>query len=471
MKIILASLGILVCFSLAACGAQSKESVSQKDSNSGDESLITNQKTPSDSLLKKATITKNDIKINEIRKASGDGEHVITADNESVAYTNIEVKKTGDASGDNADFYGDNSALFATNKANLNLSDLVINTNGAHANAIFSYGEGTTVTIKDSVIETSGNCSGGLMTTGGGTTIANNLNIYTTGNSSAAIRSDRGGGIVNVTGGSYITEGKGSPAIYSTADITVNNAYLESTASQGVVVEGKNSVSLNNVELVADNNTKNSNKSEYYQAVMIYQSMSGDAAEGKSQFSMNGGSLTNAKGDLFFVNNTVTEIYLNNASLVNNDANGLFLRAAAAGWGKEGSNGGQATLQATNQIINGTMVVDSISHLNTILKEGSIFTGAVNPEGQAGEVYIELDASSRWVLTEDSYITSLTCNAGAIDLNGHTLYINGVPYNGETSSGAAVEVKSSSNGSTNPDSAPPGSGDRNSRNAAPKKPE
>ena len=39
------------------------------------------------------------------------------------------------------------------------------------------------------------------------------------------------------------------------ADITVNDATLTSTASQGVVVEGQNSVTLNNVALTADNNT------------------------------------------------------------------------------------------------------------------------------------------------------------------------------------------------------------------------
>ena len=72
-----------------------------------------------------------------------------------------------------------------------------------------------------------------------------------------------GGGTVTVNGGSYTTDGTGSPTIYSTADITVNDAILESTAAQGVVVEGQNSVTLNNVTLVADNNTKNGDKSDY----------------------------------------------------------------------------------------------------------------------------------------------------------------------------------------------------------------
>jgi len=382
-----------------------------------------------------------EIGISEQLENTEDGGHAVTADGETAEYANIQITKTGEADGDEADFYGENAAVFATDGGTLTLTDMVIDTNGTHANAVFSYGEGTTVNVSNSVIETSGNCSGGLMTTGGGTMNAENLNIHTTGNSSAAIRSDRGGGTVTVTGGKYVTEGTGSPVIYSTADITVNDAELTSTAAQGVVVEGKNSVTLNNVILTADNNTKNSDKSDTYQAVMIYQSMSGDAAEGLSSFTMNGGTLTNKNGDIFFVNNTVTEISLSGAEIVNEDANGVFLRAEAAGWGNEGSNGGQVTLTANAQEINGDMIVDEVSNLNLYLKNNAVFTGAVNTDGQAGEVYVELDEGSTWALTGDSDSTSLTCDEDSIILNGYTLYVNGEAYTeGTASTGEAIEV-------------------------------
>ncbi|MBQ9414249.1 MAG: hypothetical protein IJU16_03885 [Clostridia bacterium] len=413
-----------------------------------------------------AALSESDITINQTIENSVGGEHAVTADGETASYVNTKVVKTGDSTqNDEADFYGDNAAVFATNGATLDLSDMVIKTGGAHANAVFSYGEGTTVNISNSYIETSGNCSGGLMTTGGGTMNATNLTIRTSGNSSAAIRSDRGGGTVNVTGGSYTTSGTGSPVIYSTADITVNDADLTSTASQGVVVEGKNSVTLNNVTLSADNNTKNSDKSDWYQAVMIYQSMSGDAAEGTSSFTMNGGTLTNQNGDVFFVNNTATDITLQGATILNNDADGYFLRAAAAGWGTDGSNGGQVSLYAKQQTIDGDMLVDDVSHLNLYLSDGSAFTGAINADGQAGEVYVELRDGATWALTGDSYITSLTCDADSIDLQGHTLYVNGVAYTaGTASTGSAIAVVSTGGsgngdapGSTPPDK--PGSGD------------
>ena len=390
----------------------------------------TSQSSTSQSASKQTTpLTADDIKVTETIENSADGEHAIEANGESASYSNIAVVKTGDSSGDNADFYGENAAIFATNGATLELSNIVVSTDGTHANGVFSYGEGTTVTITDSVIETSGNCSGGLMTTGGGTMNATNLTIHTTGNSSAPIRSDRGGGTVTVDGGSYTSEGKGSPVIYSTADITVSNATMESTASQGVVVEGRNSVTLNDVTLTASNTQKNSDKSEWYQAVMIYQSMSGDAAEGEATFTMTGGSLTNKNGDIFFVNNTTTTITLSGVAITNEDASGVFLRAAAAGWGKSGSNGGHVVLDAFGQTIDGDMIVDEVSSLALSLADGSQLTGAINADNESDDVTVYIDAKSTWTLTGDSYVTSLDCS-GTIDLNGHTLYVNGVAYDG-----------------------------------------
>lgn len=386
---------------------------------------------------------------------SNDGEHAIEVSGNEAQYSNIKVTKTGDsASGDEADFYGENSAVFATDGATLTLTDIVVDTNGTHANAVFSYGEGTTVNISNSTITTSGNCSGGLMTTGGGTMNATNLAIHTTGNSSAAIRSDRGGGTVNVDGGTYVTDGRGSPAIYSTADITVSNATLESTQSEGVVVEGKNSVTLNNVNLTANNTTHNSDKSITYNAVMIYQSMSGDASVGLAKFTMSGGSLTNKNGDVFFVNNTATTITLENVEIVNQDSNGVFLRAAAAGWGTEGSNGGKVNLYLKKQAQSGDIVVDKVSALNMYLSSGSTYTGAVNTANE-GEVYVEIEKGSKWVLTGDSYITSLTCEADAIDLNGHKLYVGGTEYSAGTSStGTAITIATESSSSGKPDGMP-----------------
>ncbi|MBR6879680.1 MAG: hypothetical protein IKN14_01175 [Clostridiales bacterium] len=451
IKILALTTAASLALSISACAKTEENKTSQSASESSAASAASEEK------------TSDDEKESEDITNSNDGEHAIEVDGETAVYSDISVTKTGDSdSGDEADFYGDNAAVFATNGGTLTLTNITVDTNGTHANAVFSYGEGTTVNISDSVITTSGNCSGGLMTTGGGTMNAVDLDIHTTGNSSAAIRSDRGGGTVTVTGGNYTTDGTGSPVIYSTADITISDAMLESTASQGVVVEGRNSVTLNNVTLIADNNTKNSDKSDWYQAVMIYQSMSGDAAEGTASFTMDGGSLTNVNGDIFFVNNTVATITLTNVEIVNQDADGVFLRAAAAGWGNEGSNGGQVNLYLNYQTQDGDILVDSVSALNMYLASGSTYTGAINSANE-GEVYVEIESGSKWVLTGDSYISGLTCDADGIDLNGHTLYINGVAYNpGTASTGIAIEMTTSSSGVGQPGNVPgdPPSGEK-----------
>ena len=192
---------------------------------------------------------------------------------------------------------------------------------------------------------------------------------------------------------------------------------------------------------------------------MIYQSMSGDAAEGLASFAMNGGTLTNMNGDIFFVNNTTATIDLTGASIVNEDEEGVFLRAAAAGWGSEGSNGGHVTMTASGQTIDGDMIVDEVSSLNLYLTDSSSFTGAINTDGAAGEVYVEIEDGSTWTLTGDSYITSLTCDAGSINLNGYKLYVNGEEYvEGSSSEGEAIVVETSSSNS-NHEGAPGSDGD------------
>ena len=98
-------------------------------------------------------LTKEDITVNETIENSADGEHAIEVSAEEAEYANVGVTKTGEADGDEADFYGENSAVFTTEKGTLTVKDSLIETNGTHANAVFSYGEGTTVNISDSVID------------------------------------------------------------------------------------------------------------------------------------------------------------------------------------------------------------------------------------------------------------------------------------------------------------------------------
>lgn len=356
--------------------------------------------------------------------------------------SNIKVNKTGDSDGgDSTSFYGTNSGILASDGANLTLNNITVTTNATGANGVFCYGgsattensssDGTTVTIKNSKITTKADNSGGIMTTGGGTMNAYNLTVKTAGTSSAAIRTDRGGGTVKVNKGTYTTTGKGSPAIYSTADVTVSNATLKATASEGIVIEGKNKVTLKNCTLT-DNNTTLNGQSTTYKNIFLYQSMSGDAASGNSVFKAVNSKITTKKGDSFYVTNTSATINLTNNTITNTDSTGNFLRAQADSWGTSGSNGGDVTLNMSKQKATGNIVIDSVSTLKMTLKNKSSYKGTINGTNEAKSITLKLDKTSKITLTGDSYVTSLEdadSTYSNINFNGYTLYVNGVAVN------------------------------------------
>ena len=370
---------------------------------------------------------------------------ISTADD--VTVTDPTVTKSGDSDGgDSCNFYGLNAAVLVKDGAAVSISGGTVTSDADGANGIFCYGgnggqngasgDGTTLYIYDTAITTTGNGSGGIMTTGGGVTYAYDLTVETSGRSSAAIRTDRGGGTVVVDGGSYTSNGMGSPAIYSTADITVSNATLTSTLSEGVCIEGLNSITLVDCDLTA-NNTKRNGNATFLDTIMIYQSMSGDAASGTSSFAMTGGSLTSKNGHVFHVTNTSAVITLEGVEIVNEDEENILLSVCADGW-SGGSN--IAALKAITQKLVGAIKVGSDSSLTLELTDGSSFTGSIdgaitNAKGETvstevGTVSVTLDSTSTWTLTGDSYVTEFNGDAANVISNGYTLYVNGVALTG-----------------------------------------
>ena len=366
---------------------------------------------------------------------------------DAVTVSNFTLTKSGSSDGgDNCNFYGQNAALLVKGGSTTTITGGTITSDASGANGVFCYGgnggqngasgDGTTVIISDTVITTTGDGSGGIMTTGGGVMQASDLTVTTSGQSSAAIRTDRGGGTVTVDGGTYTSNGLGSPAIYSTADITVSNATLVSNLSEGVCIEGLNSITLNNCDLTA-NNTKCNGNATFYDAIMIYQSMSGDAASGTSSFTMTGGSLTSKNGHVFHVTNTSAVITLSGVKITNNDSANVLLSVCDDGW-SGGSN--IATLNASNQTLSGAILVGSNSTLTLKLSDSSTFTGYINGKisnasgssvsTEVGTVSVTLEGGSTWTLTGDSYVTSFTGDASNVIAGGYTLYVNGTALTG-----------------------------------------
>ena len=427
------------------------------------------------------------------------------------------INKTGDtaSTGDDADFYGINSAVLVNSNGTLDISNVEIETNSKGSNGIFvtngessagagdvgagsgsgsggapdaqagsgdnsdggtppsmpgdssgasdanSGGQGgaspsgnsetadgsSEANVENVKITTHSDKSRGLDATYNGIINAKNVEINTNGQSCAALATDRGEGEVHVSNSVLNTgvdqqSGRGSPIIYSTGNITVDDSKGCAYVSQIACIEGKNSIELNNCDLsaYAEGNRQDNGNYVDLGGVFIYQSMSGDADVGTSTFSASKSVLSiesessvYKEAPMFHVTNTKAIINLEGTEL--NFGSGVLLNVSGQNqWGSEGSNGGDVSFNAVDEILDGDIIIDSISTLNLSLSSTS-FNGAINPSGDFGDTSVTIDSGSDWTLDGDSYITSLT-NNGKIEYNGHTLYVNGKaytesnPYNG-----------------------------------------
>ncbi len=367
-------------------------------------------------------------------EASNEDESVVLVkDGGNAKINGATLTKTGDASNtESSEFKGINSSvLVEEGSATITGSKIVTNAKGS--NAVFATGENSKIYVSDTTIETSGSSgSRGLDATYGGTIEADNVTIVTKGGSCATLATDRGEGTVTVSNSDLTTNGKGSPIIYSTGKITITDTNGVANGSQMVVVEGKNSANVTNSTLVASgvgnrNNVDNA-------GIMIYQSMSGDASTGKGIFNAEDSFLEIAKSSsvyktapMFFVTNTEADINLKNTRLTYG-SNILLSVVGTSEWGKEGSNGGIASLNAMNQSLKGDIIVDKISELEINLTS-STYRGTINGSNSAKKVVLKLDKDSQITLTGDSYVDVLENGNsvnGNIDFNGFKLYVNGV---------------------------------------------
>ena len=86
----------------------------------------------------------------------------------------------------------------------------------------------------------------------------------------------------------------------------------------------------------------------------------------------------------FFITNTDAVINLENTKL-NYGSNQLVTVSGNDGeWGNQGSNGGNLTLNATNQTLSGNISVDNISTTSFILKSSTLIS-TINSENSAKE--------------------------------------------------------------------------------------
>ena len=308
----------------------------------------------------------------------------------SLKISNAEIVKTGDAStndskrssdvSDDYNFYGINSVILVVGEdSSAEITDCTITSDCSGANAVFATASGE-ANVSNVQISTTGNSSRGVYATYEGVINADHVDITTSGAHCAPIATDRGGGYVTVTNSTVQCSGDGSPCIYSTGEIKVENVVGTATGAQAAVIEGKNSITMTGCDFTVSGGNN---------GVMLYQSMSGDAADkdataSTSTLTMSGTTIrNNTDGAMFYITNTTSVIELNGGNTLES-ANGQLVNAATGRWGSDGSNGGNLSLNITGDSISNSVTADDISSVAVNVLDGGEFSGETSGEVMVG---------------------------------------------------------------------------------------
>ncbi len=349
------------------------------------------------------------------------------------------TKSGDDTNGDNCNFYGLNSILLAVNSGSAAyISESSLSAGSEGSNGIFATDNATVYANNNTIATTSGN-SRGLDATYGGKILANLLTISTKGDHSASIATDRGGGYISVTNSTLSTIGSGSPLLYSTGDIEVDNVSGISEGSQIAGMEGFNTILIHNSTLTSTNTTA-TGSDPIADGIIIYQSTSGDAESttgSTATFEAADSTLASAitSGAMFYCTNTAANIVLSNTVLDFDSSNVNLITIQgndANNWGTAGSNGADVKFTGLGETLGGNIEVDTISSLDMYLLEATTYTGAavisanaVNTDQSLAPITINIDSTSKWVVTGDSTVTNLNAESGAsiVDAGGNTVSI------------------------------------------------
>ncbi len=304
----------------------------------------------------------------------------------SLTVSGATITKTGDSSNEEAcNFYGLNSAVLVVGEgSSATLTDCTVTTEAEGANAVFAAASGK-IALDGMTIRTSKNSSRGLDATYAGTVTATDVDIETTGAHCACLATDRGNGTIDVSGSSTLSSaGEGSPLVYSTGDISVTGATGTATGAQTMVIEGKNSI-------VLEDSTFTTSGTE---GMMIYQSFSGDAADAdataeKSSMVITDSTITaTADQPMIYVTNTTCDVKVSSSTLEHAESTPL-LALAEDRWGTAGSNGGHADVTFADCALEGALEATGSSAATVALTDGSTLSGAVS-----GPVTVTTDSTS-----------------------------------------------------------------------------
>ena len=341
---------------------------------------------------------------------------VVVSNQGSLTFQNGVIRKSNDTAHpkDNSAF-GYNAASAVADGSTLSVNSTKIRTNGLGATGLFSTGDNTSLSVTGTTIHTKKKDSSGLRAVSSSNITAENTKITTEGDSSASLSADKG--TISLTSSALSSSGKNSPCIQSSGTILARQSTGRSPLSPLAVIQGKNSITLEDCDL--------SGGGDY--GILLYQEDSNqEETETATFYAANSTLQTSSANEMFHITNTTAEINLKNTNL--QFPSGMLINCTgdtSHGWGNPGSNGGDLQFNGTSQTLTGDIFCDSISRVFLSLVEKSYYKGTINQDGIGGYVSLCLDKDSKWEVTGDSYLNVLTNDDHSfqnIISNGHTVY-------------------------------------------------
>lgn len=332
-------------------------------------------------------------------------------------------------------------------------------THGLHAT------DSETSNANEAEITTTDNGACGLFADAGATIIANALTVQTKGSQAVAVATSASGGTVSIVNSQLATSGTDAPLLSSAGTMEADNVQGISDQSPiaSVVEEG----SLLIADSILESSYAGSSKDALpTSAIALYRSSEIDTTTSKTGtalFQASGSTLKSAiaSGSFFYLTNTQANIVLfdnaldfdaSKAKLLtaagSTVTSGLTTKNAGDVHGAAGKNGATVTFTAIDQELEGDIEVDSISSASVFLLEGSMWTGSsaitANSAGTdlANNIAVNIDASSGWVVTENSTVSTLNIEKGGmlVDERGKAVTIVDADGNKLVDGASDVEV-------------------------------
>jgi len=193
-----------------------------------------------------------------------------------------------------------------------------------------------------------------------------------------------------------------SAGIYSTGTITASNATITSAIADGGVIEGSNNITLNDVTMSGEPD-----------GIKIYHSESGDASGFTGTLVVNGGTMTATAGPAIYVENETAVITAENSAAFSASTNDIIAS----------DDSSAVTFTATAETLTGNLVASTASTFAASLTSSTTLKGIVT------NVALTIDATSKWNVTGNSVLTTLSDASGIsgttisnITGNGYTIY-------------------------------------------------